>query len=132
MARPKKEDDHRLTESEIKIMNFLWEIGESSVQDVLEHLKSTENKEYAYTTVSTLIRILEKKEVVGSRKKGRGHRYFPLVAKGEYQEKEAHRLVADLFSGSPTALIRRLLGSEDISSEEIAEVKKLIDQKAIK
>ena len=71
MARPRSEENKPLTDTEIQIMNILWEIGDGTVHDVLEELSKALKKKYAYTTASTLLRVLEKKGAVTSKKAGR-------------------------------------------------------------
>jgi predicted transcriptional regulator len=132
MARPKSEEQKTLTDTEIQIMNILWDIGDGTVHNVLEGLISAQGKDYAYTTVSTLLRVLEKKGVVSSQKEGRGHRYSPAIPKEKYQKKATDHLVENVFSGERTALIRNLLGSAKLSKEELAEVKALLEEEAQK
>lgn len=132
MARPKNEEQKTLTDTEIQIMNILWELKDGTVHDVLESLIYTQGKDYAYTTVSTLLRVLEKKGVVSSQKEGRGHRYSPAIPKEKYQKKATDHLVDNVFSGKRTALIRNLLGSSKLTIEELAEVKELLNKEVQK
>ena len=132
MARPKNEEQRTLTDTEIQIMNILWELKDGTVHDVLESLICTQGKDYAYTTVSTLLRVLEKKGVVSSQKEGRGHRYSPTIPKEKYQKKAMDHLVDNVFSGRRTALIRNLLGSSKLTKEELAEVKELLNKEVQK
>lgn len=129
MARPKNEEQKTLTDTEIQIMNVLWELESGTVHDVLEGLLASNGKDYAYTTVSTLLRVLEKKQVVQSQKEGRGHRYSPSIDKEKYQKKATDHLVENVFSGERTALIRNLLGNSKLSKEELAEVKALLNER---
>lgn len=132
MARPKSEEQKTLTDTEIQIMNILWEIESGTVHDVLENLVVSQGKEYAYTTVSTLLRVLEKKQVVSSQKEGRGHRYSPSIQREKYQKKATDHLVDSVFLGERTALIRNLLGNSKLTVGELAEVKALLEEKAKK
>ncbi|MCB0408552.1 MAG: BlaI/MecI/CopY family transcriptional regulator [Bdellovibrionales bacterium] len=129
MARPKDETEKPLTDTELLIMNALWDLKAGTVNDVSERISKEQGKDYAYTTVSTLLRILEKKSVVQSQKEGRGHKYFPLIQKENYQQKATHHLVENVFSGEATQLIRNLLGNSQFSKEELSEIKKLLDGK---
>lgn len=132
MARPKSDERKTLTDTEIQVMNRLWELGTGTVHDVQESLNSVADKDYAYTTVSTLLRVLEKKNVIKSQKEGRGHRYIPIIAKEKYQVRATNHLVASVFSGEKTALIRNLLGSATLTKEELSEVKAILDDKGLK
>ena len=132
MARPKSGDNQTLTDTEVLIMNILWDLQDGTVHQVLEQLNSKQSKTYAYTTISTLLRVLEKKQVVHSQKEGRGHRYFPSFAKSQYQQKATQHLVNQVFEGQTTALIRNLLGNASLTSKELAEVQTLLQQKSEK
>ena len=115
-----------LTEVELEIMTALWALGESSVHGIQEAL-GTERK-LAYTSVSTMLRILESKGVVASRKEGRGHIYFPKLRKEDYESQSVSRMVEKLFGGAPGALVRRLLQTENLSESEIAEIRAILDR----
>jgi predicted transcriptional regulator len=108
-------------------MNILWKLGEGSVHDVLAQLPKGRN--LAYTSVSTILRILEQKAVVGNRKEGRGHVYFPRVPKQEYETVTLDHVVAKVFEGEPTSLVRRLLDSKDMSESELKDLRKLLDER---
>ena len=75
----KVSDDKMLTEVELELMTILWSLSEGSVADVIERLPK--NRNLAYTSVSTILRILEQKGTLKARKEGRGHIYMPLVSK---------------------------------------------------
>lgn len=130
MARPKSEEEKPLTDAEIQVMNVLWEKGSGTVHEVLENLVAGSSKDYAYTTVSTMLRVLEKKGVVESHKEGRGHRYLPKIDKINYQNKATEHLVNNVFAGEKTALILNLLGSGNLSAKELVEVKEFLKKKA--
>lgn len=131
MARPKNSADEKsLTETELQVMKVLWRIGRSSVHKVQQELSASQDKEYAYTTTSTFLRVLEKKGFVGSEKEGRGHSYFTLIVEEDYQRKATDDLVKNVFSGKPSVLIKNLLGNAEISLQELEEVKKLLKEKS--
>ena len=108
-------------------MTILWKIGEGTVNDVLGALPSA--RKLAYTSVSTILRILEQKGVVVSRKEGRGHVYIPRLGKEAYEATTLHHLVTRVFDGTPTALVRRLLETERLSEDELAEIRALLARK---
>lgn len=113
-----------LTAVEFELMSILWRIGEGSVADVLEHLLP--ERSLAYTSVSTILRILEQKSIVRIRKEGRGHIYIPMLNKEEYEALAVKDVVERVFGGTPVALVRQLLGSGEVSDKELAEIKKMI------
>jgi predicted transcriptional regulator len=124
MGRKKKEGNGTLTPTELKIMRAIWALGEATVHQVLETLKGQDD--YAYTTVSTIVRTLEQKGFVHGRKDGRGHVYAPLMSKEDYQVVAIDDMVQGPFDGTPMALIRGLLGNAKLSKNDIDELKKLI------
>ena len=94
-----------LTKAEEEVMLVLWELELASVKEVLEHY---EHPRPAYNTISTIIRILEKKKVVGHKQKGRGYIYFPKISKGDYAEKLTKHLVLHYFNNNRSELISSL------------------------
>lgn len=119
-----KSNEKLLTDVELELMTILWQLGEGAVADVLDHLPK--NRDLAYTSVSTILRILEQKEIVKTRKEGRGHIYIPALKKTEYETKTLKHVVDRVFDGTPVALVRQLLDSVSVDESEIAELKKII------
>ncbi len=122
----KSRDDKMLTEAELELMSILWKLKEGTVNDVIERLPK--GRELAYTTVSTIMRILEQKKVLKARKEGRGHVYVPVVQKEDYEAKALKHVVERVFDGTPAALVRQLLSSENLSREDILELKSLVNR----
>src|SRR5580658_3846771 len=106
-----------LTETELELMSILWKLKEGSVNDVLAALPS--DRKLAYTSVSTILRILEQKSAIGSRKEGRGHVYRPLFQKAEYEAFSLKNIVSKVFDGQPSAAVRRLLDATDLTQDEL-------------
>jgi predicted transcriptional regulator len=127
MVRRPRRPDKLLTEVELELMNILWQLEGGTVADVLAHLPP--DRPLAYTSVSTILRILEQKEVVASEKLGRGHRYRPLVPKARYEAYALEHVVGRVFGGEPLALMRRLVDSAGLSKKDLAELKNLLDRK---
>ncbi|MGE0526316.1 MAG: BlaI/MecI/CopY family transcriptional regulator [Bdellovibrionales bacterium] len=119
-----KDSDRLLTPVELELMTIIWRLGEASVSDVLEHLSG--DRQLAYTSVSTILRILEQKGVLKPRKEGRGHVYIPVLSKAEFETKTLKHVVERVFDGTPVALVRHLLGHVPIEANEIEELKELI------
>jgi predicted transcriptional regulator len=124
MKMKKTIEQKMLTEVELELMSILWRLSEASVAEVLDELPH--DRKLAYTSVSTIIRILEQKEILGSRKEGRGHKYYPLIQKSEYESKAVKHVVDKVFEGTPLLLVKQLLSSTTLSDEEIKELKDLI------
>lgn len=117
-------EEKLLTDVELELMTILWRLGEGSVADVLKELPP--GRELAYTSVSTVVRILEQKGVVRARKEGRGHIYAPLWAKKDYEAKAVRHVVDRVFQGTPTELVRQLVHSGDLTMSDLMELKALI------
>ena len=103
------------------MMNVIWRIGPCSVHQVVDALRP--QRELAYTSVSTIIRILEQKNYVLSIKEGRGHLYQAAVSKQAYQATSLARLVSNVFDGAPSLLVQRLLDSKQLSPEELSSIR---------
>ena len=126
----KKSDEKakpKLTEVELEMMGVLWDLEEGSVSDVLQKLPAT--RKLAYTSVSTMLRILEQKGVVASRKEGRGHIYKPLLDRQSYGKASVEDLVEKVFGGAPSAMVRTLLDIDGLSDSDLDAIRKVIDSK---
>lgn len=117
----------RLTEVELELMNILWKLGEGGVHDVIAALGP--GRKLAYTSVSTILRILEQKKIVKSRKEGRGHVYLPVLTKAEHEAASLHHLVEKVFDDNPGTLVRRLLDTEKLSKDELVALKELFNER---
>lgn len=124
-ARPALKE---LTAVELEMMNVIWRIGPCSVAQVREQLRP--QRELAYTSISTIVRILEQKGYVTSEKEGRGHVYEAAVSKESYQALSLKRIVRNIFDGAPSLLVQRLLATEALSPEELVQIERLLRQKA--
>lgn len=113
-----------LTDVELELMTCLWQLGDGTVHDVLGALPST--RPLAYTSVSTMLRILVGKGVLAVRKEGRGHVYVPQVSKAAYEATSLAHIVRRVFDGAPGALVRRLLETEKLDEADIASLRALL------
>lgn len=102
----------QLTAIEENIMLKLWSLEEASVHQLLDLY---DEPKPAFNTVSTQVRILEKKKLVGHRKQGRGFVYFAKFAKETYQQQLIDHLKKEYFNGSTNELISHLSSSRSIS-----------------
>lgn len=125
-SKAKEADGKMLTETELELMTILWKLKEGSVSDVIEQLPKERN--LAYTSVSTIMRILEQKGVLKTRKEGRGHIYIPELKKSEYEAKTVKHVVERVFDGTPVALVRQLLDSVELNEKDLNALKELINK----
>ncbi len=124
MPRPKGKSE-LLTTVELEFMMVLWRIGESTVREVLEGLGGEEKR--AYTSVATVLKVLNDKGYLAAKKQDRAILYKPTLSKTEYEGKTLKSLATTLFNGTPTAMVARLVDDEDLSEETIKEIKDIID-----
>lgn len=116
-----------LTATELEMMNVLWRLGSCTVSQVQGALRP--ERELAYTSISTIIRILEQKGFVRSEKAGRGHVYSPTIAKEAYQTLSLEHLVSNVFDDTPSLLVQRLLDSQQLSERELTQIRTLLHRK---
>ena len=114
----------QLTESELRLMNVVWEKGQATVGEVTDALK--QEPPLAYSTVLTTLRILENKGYLKHRKEGRAFIYEPVVDRQQASHGAIHHLLSRFFDNSPELLVTNLLCDERISRKEINRLKKLI------
>ncbi len=115
----------RFTARELDMITVLWDRGPSTVAEVQQGLDDA----LAYTTVLTILRILEEKGYVGHTTEGRTHRYQPLVERSAAGGSALKRLTTRLFSGSPELLLTRLVEDQDLSDDELRRMRDLLAQR---
>ncbi len=123
----KRKSHELLTEVELEFMTELWKIGEGSVRDVLACLP-TERK-LAYTSCATIMRILDEKGFVESRKEGKTLIYSPKLSKDSYQSRSLRNLSDKLFDGTPASLVARLVDDNNLSENDLEEIRALLDRR---
>lgn len=124
--RQKKKSEF-LTEVELEFMNGLWTLGEGTVRDVLAELSPDRN--LAYTSGATILRILEQKGFVTSEKTGKTFVYKPTLNKDSYQSRTLRDLSEKLFDGTPASMVARLVDDNGMSEETLAEIRALLDRR---
>ncbi len=128
MGRPRRTGRPKLlTEVELELMSTLWQLDEGTVRDVLGRLPR--GRSLAYTSVSTILRILEGKRLVKSRKVGKANVYRPTVSKSVYESRSVRHLVDKVFDGTPSAMVMRLLDDEGLSSDELREIQRMLEER---
>lgn len=126
IVNSRSDTDHViLTVREMDVMNILWTLGSGTVTEVQERLPD----KLAYTTVLTLLRILEQKGHVRHEPDGRAHRYLPLVEKEDAREGALGRITRKLFSGSPELVMAHLLKERGLTEEQLRRLRDLVDER---
>jgi len=113
-----------LTKAEEQVMQVLWSIERGFVNDILEHFPEPKP---AYNTVSTIVRILERKGFVGHKAYGKTHQYFPRIMKRDYTRNYFRGFMKNYFGNSYKALASFLTSDREISISELEEMKKLME-----
>ena len=118
----------KLAEVEFEIMSAIWPFGKPiTVKEI--HLRLYPKKEKAYTTVQTIMNILVEKCFLRKDKIGMVNFYFPIVPKEDFAKHETHNLVSKIFNGSFGALANYLVDSDNLTQDELNELKSLINAK---
>lgn len=113
------------TESELEILNYLWENGPSTVRQVHESFSETKN--VGYTTTLKLMQIMHDKGLLYRTEQGRSHIYVALLGKEETQHNLLGRLVETAFQGSAAQMVMQALGNHTTSKEELDEIRELLN-----
>ena len=114
-----------LTDAEARVMAVLWESQRATVADVVRAL--SKRRVVSYSTVQTILRILETKGYVAHDKVARAFIYRPLVDERQARRRALRHLVSRLFKGSPSLLVLNVLEDERIDPNELRQLKKLIE-----
>ena len=109
----------QLTKAEEQVMQILWEMGEGLVKDVRDRF---DEPKPARNTVSTVIRILEKKGFVAHKDYGKVFVYYPLVMKNEYSGKQLFGLLHDYFNNSFPAMASYFAREKDLSIKDLEQL----------
>ena len=117
--------DRLLTEVELEIMNVVWEAEDCTIRDVHEAL--AKNRPVAYTSVATIMKILEQKKVLASKKGDKAHTYFPVVPRAEYEATSLRHLTCNVFRGDPSSMMMRLLDESELSTDELKEIRNILN-----
>ena len=112
-----------LTKAEEQIMQELWKLGKAFVKDIIEELPEPKP---AYNTVSTIVRILERKGFVGHNAFGKTRQYFPLINKKEYTKGFMNGFLKNYFSNSMKNLVSFFAKDKSLTIKEMEELKKLL------
>lgn len=114
-----------LTKAEERIMKILWKIEKGFINDILEHFPDPKPP---YNSVSTIVRVLVKKEIVSFKKYGNTYEYFPLISKEEYRKSQMGRLLKDYYNNSLKQVVNFFSENKNIDIDEVNEVMKMLEE----
>ncbi len=124
--KPKK-IEKLLTEVELELMNVIWELGTCTVKDVQTALP--EDRDLAYTSVATIMKILEQKGALQSEKKERAHVYSPSLSRTDYELMSLRHLTTNVFRGNPNSMVMRLLDDSDLTETELETIRQILEKR---
>ncbi len=114
-----------LGESEMEILHHVWELGEATVAEVKERI--LKERKVAYTTVMTIMKNLNDKGYLKYRKDGNTYVYSARKRPEEVQSNLVSGMIDKVFKGSTSALVQTLVKGENLSDEELKELRSMID-----
>ncbi|MCT4637722.1 MAG: BlaI/MecI/CopY family transcriptional regulator [Bacteroidales bacterium] len=113
-----------LTKAEERIMQILWDIKKGFIKDIQDEFPDPKPP---YNTVSTIVRVLVKKEIISFKKYGNTYQYYPLISKEEYSKTQMNRLVNTYFNNSFKKVVNFFSENKDIDINEVDEVLRMLE-----
>ena len=117
---------NELTKAEEQIMLIIWEKEKCFVKEILAEMPDPQP---AYNTVSTIVRILEKKKFVGHVAYGKTHQYYPLIDKEEYKALKTNNLVSSFFGGSAESMVSFFMKENKMDIQQMDDLLKELKNK---
>jgi len=114
------------TESEMDILQILWDKGSCTVREVHEILEK--NKDAGYTTTLKLMQIMHEKGLVERDTSAKTHIYKALVSQQKTEQHLLRKMIDNVFNGSASRMVMQALGSHQASPDEIESIKKYLDE----
>lgn len=115
-----------LTKAEEQIMQYLWKLEKAFLKDIVDEFPEPKP---AYTTISTVIRVLVKKGFIEFNTYGKIHEYYPAIAKSEYFSSHFKVLVKNFFNGSVSKFASHFTNGSEVNLTELEEIKRIVEQK---
>lgn len=114
-----------LTKAEEQIMQYLWKLEKAFLKDIIEEFP---HPRPAYTTISTVVRVLVKKGIIGYNTFGKVNQYFPLISKNAYTREFMKGMMKSFFNDSVGGFTSFFAREQDLSLSELEEMKSLIEE----
>jgi Predicted transcriptional regulator len=106
-------------------MKILWGIGQGFIKDIIEQFPDPKPP---YNSVSTIVRVLVQKEIVGYTAYGNSHKYHPLISREEYSKGQLSRLVKDYYNNSLREVVSFFSESKELDEKELNEVMEMLKE----
>ena len=113
-----------LTKKEEEVMQVIWKLNEVFVKDIIEYLDPSSS--IPYNTISSIVRILEKKGYVGYKAFGKTYQYYPLISEMQYRKLSFSRVLDHYFDDSVENLLSFMVKEKKLSAEDIQKIEQLI------
>lgn len=117
--------ERKLTKAEEQVMQYVWDLDRAFLKDIVEKFPEPRP---AYTTVSTVVRVLVRKGFIGFRTFGKINEYYASISRGEYFHRQVKPMLTRYFRGSPSSVVSYFANSK-LELTELEEIKKLIDDR---
>ncbi len=114
-----------LTKAEEKIMMILWDIEKGFIKDIIEQYP---NPKPPYNSVSTIVRVLVQKEIVGYTAYGKSHQYHPMITKEHYRKGQLSRLVKDYYNNSLQQVVNFFTESKKLDNQDLEEAINMLQE----
>jgi len=114
-----------LTKAEERIMQILWDLERGFIKDIQEHFPKPKPP---YNTISTIVRVLVKKEIVSYKTYGGSYQYFPLITRDEYRSEQMGRLMNNYFGNSLKEVVNFMSEKKDLDVAEVNEALKMLEE----
>ncbi len=114
-----------LTKAEEKIMKLLWKLEKGFIKDIIAQMPDPKPP---YNSVSTIVRVLVKKEIIGFNKYGGTYEYYPLISKEDYRKSQMGSLVKGYFNNSFSQVVNFFSENKNLKIEEVNEVIKMLEE----
>jgi predicted transcriptional regulator len=129
-AKEKLKIEKPLTEVELQLMNVIWMLNECTVKEV--QIEISKERELAYTSVATMMKILESKGIIKSAKSDKAHIYSPLISKENYEKQSLNHLADNLFHGDSSMMVMRLLDNKNLSQADLEAIRVVLNSRLTK
>ena len=113
-----------LTKKEEQVMQIIWDMKKGFVKDIIEKMPG---KKPPYNTISSIVRILVKKDFVGFKQYGNTYEYFSKIAKGKYRKFVFKRMMSNYFDGSYKKVVSFMAKENDMEEKDVNEMLKIIE-----
>lgn len=114
-----------LTKKEEEFMQLLWKLKKGTIRDLIDQMPEPKPP---YTSVATIIRVLEKKGVIGYKAYGKTYEYYPLITKSDYRQNAFRRLLRNYFDNSYEKIVSYIINDKELDDSEAEALRKLIDE----